>query len=266
MKNRYNAILLLFLCFFIQGIKAQEVETNQTELSNFSQFFKVNTDYQLRAQFSIGGSSPMGLPTQIREIVSYNPTLQLGLEANATKWFNDDQKWGLRVGLRFEGRGMKTEARVKNYHTQLIAEEGKQTEGFFTGNVNTKMKNTYVTFPVLMTWNVTKSWNAYGGFYFSGLMERDFTGYVHDGVLREGSPIGDPIVFEGDAKGEYDFSDDLNRFQYGLQLGGEYKMNSNFRLFVDLNWGLSGLFKSDFQAISFSMYSIYANLGFGYNF
>lgn len=223
-------------------------------------------DHQLRAQFSVGGSTPLGMPASIREVNSYNPTLQLGLEFTTTKWFSESQKWGIRTGLRFEGRGMKTDANVKNYYTQIDGEEGKQTKGYFTGNVKTTMKNSYVTFPVLATWKATNSWNVYGGFYFSGLIDKDFTGYVYDGVMREGTPVGTPIVFEESAKGDYDFSNELNRFQWGLELGGEYKMNEHFRLFADLNWGLNPLFKKDFDAITFNMYSIYVNLGFGYQF
>lgn len=234
--------------------------------SKFKLFFDKNIEYQARAQFSIGGSSPLGLPATIRKIDEYNPTLQLGLEFNATKWFSDEQKWGIRTGLRFEGRGMRTDAKVKNYYTELSGENGKKTEGYFTGNVKTKMKNSYITFPVLAVFNASTNWNVYGGVYFSGIIDKDFTGYVYDGVLREGTPIGIPVEFYEDARGEYDFSENLNRFQWGIELGGEYKMNKNFKLFADLNWGLNNLFQNDFTAIQFKMYSIYANLGFGYTF
>lgn len=262
-------LLLVCLLAFPYRSFAQSPDASAIEPATptaFTTFFTKNMDYQARAQFSIGGSTPLGIPAQIREINSYNPTLQMGLEVNATKWLTDDQTWGIRTGLRFEGRGMKTDARVKNYYTQIDGEEGKQTKGYFTGNVKTKMKNSYITFPVLAVYNVNSKWNVYGGVYLSGLIDGDFTGYVYEGVLREGNPIGTPIEFEEDAKGEYDFSSDLNRFQWGAELGFEYKVNSQFRLFSDLNWGLNGLFKKDFEAITFNMYSIYLNLGFGYQF
>lgn len=266
MKNIKLYISLIAFCTFfaVQPAKAQEEQS--TSPSNFKLFFEKNINYQVRAQFSIGGSSPLGMPIQIREINSYNPTLQIGLEANATKWFTDKQKWGIRTGLRFEGRGMKTDAKVKNYYTQIDEDHGKQTKGYFTGNVKTNMKNSYITFPVLVVFNATENWNVYGGFYFSGLIDKDFNGYVYDGILREGTPIGDAVPFEGNDKGFYNFSQDQSRFQWGAQFGGEYKMNKHFKLFADLNWGLNPLFKSNFDAISFSMYNIYLNMGFGYTF
>lgn len=256
--NRYISCIAILISV---SLVAQENDS-----IGFKTFLKDNMEYQLRGQFSIGGATPLGMPAQIREINSYNPTLQLGLELNVTKWFTDEHKWGVRTGLRMEGRGMKTDARVKNYYTQIDGGDGKQTKGYFTGNVKTTMKNSYITFPILAIYNISSNWNTYGGLYFSGLIDKDFTGYVYDGILREGTPIGTPVEFEGDSKGDYDFSNDLNRFQYGIQLGGEYKLNTHFRLFTDLNWGLNGVFKNNFDAISFKMYNIYANIGFGYTF
>lgn len=150
-NNILPSLYLLLVCLLAFPYRsfAQSPDTSAIEPTTptaFTAFFTKNMDYQARAQFSIGGSTPLGIPAQIREINSYNPTLQMGLEVNATKWLTDDQTWGIRTGLRFEGRGMKTDARVKNYYTQIDGEEGKQTKGYFTGNVKTKMKNSYYYF------------------------------------------------------------------------------------------------------------------------
>ena len=48
-------------------------------------FFTRDMEYQVKANFSIGGSTPLGIPREIRKINHYNPTLVLGLEADATK-------------------------------------------------------------------------------------------------------------------------------------------------------------------------------------
>ena len=82
-------------------------------------FFTRDMEYQLKANFSIGGSAPLGMPREIRKINRYNPTLVLGLEADATKWVSDNKKWGIRVGIRTEGKGMKTEAVVKGNSTEV---------------------------------------------------------------------------------------------------------------------------------------------------
>ncbi len=127
---------------------------------------------------------------------------------------------------------MKTQAKVKNYYTQIEYDTGAKTRGYFTGHVITEMNNSYLTFPVLFVWNATKKWNLYGGFYFSNLIEKSFSGHIYDGDFREGTPIGELTTFENTAKGFYDFSNDLNRFQWGNQLGAEYKTNQNFSLLL----------------------------------
>lgn len=256
-KKAFLSLLVIF-CFSI--IYAQE-----TSSAEKSSFFK-NTEFQVRAGFSIGGSTPIPFPVEIRKIKLYDPTLALGLGTTITKWFDGDKKWGIRIGLSVEGRGMKTEARVNNYSTEVIGDEGEKVVGNFTGMVQTTMKNSYFTIPVLAIYGISENWNIYGGPYFSALVEKNFSGYVYDGYLREGGPTGPKLVFEGDNKGPYDFSQDLNVFQWGLMAGGEVNLRKHFKLFSELNWGLNNLFKKEFKTITFNMYSIYLDIGFGYTF
>ncbi|MDR2222596.1 MAG: PorT family protein [Flavobacteriaceae bacterium] len=257
--------IIAALTLVISGNTLVAQETTTSHAASFTDFFKQNIDYQIRTQFSIGGAAPLGLPEEIREVNSFNPGLQLGLEANATKWFSDEQKWGMRLGLRFESKGMKTDANVKNYLIEVNTDQGP-SRGYFTGDVHTSIKNTYITFPISAVYNITPKWNLYGGVFLSGLIDKSFDGYVHNGYLRENSPTGLKVVFEDDASADYDYSDDLNRFQWGFQFGGEWKLNKNFKLFADTSYGANKLFKKDFEAISFSMHNIYLNLGFGYQF
>jgi len=151
-------------------------------------FFTRDMEYQLKANFGIGGSAPFGMPREIRKINNYNPTLVLGLEADATKWVSDNKKWGIRVGIRIEGKGMKTEAVVKNYFTEVIQGDEK-IKGYFTGTVETDIKNTYVTMPVSVVYKVSPRWKLYGGLYASLLVDKNFSGYVSNGHLRQNTPV-----------------------------------------------------------------------------
>lgn len=256
-----HSTLFLLSCLFVQAQNTEEkIQSEKTS------FFNKNVDYQIKGQLSIGGASPMGIPAQIRKIESFKPAQFLGAEVNATKWFNDKQKFGIRIGAKFEGRGMKTQAQVKNYYTQIEDDSGAQTKGYFTGHVLTKMRNSYITMPVSFVWNATNRWNFYGGFYLSWITHRSFTGHIYDGTFREGTPIGEPTVFEGTAKGIYDFSDDLRTFQWGNQLGAEYKLNQHVSFSFDVSMANSQIFKKDFESISFRMYNIFGNIGIGYTF
>lgn len=255
-----RTIISILGIVFVTALHAQDTSKAQK-----SSFF-TNSEFQIRAGFSIGGNPPIPFPVEIRKIESYNPTLALGLEANITKWLNDDEKWGIRLGAKVEGRGMKTEARVKNYFTEVIGDKGSKVSGNFTGMVQTTVKNSFATIPLLATYGLTEEWNLYAGPYFSALIEKNFSGYVYDGYLREGDPTGSKVMFEGGNKGPYDFSEDLNKFQWGLVGGGEMVLKNQLKLFGELNWGLNDLFKKDFNTVTFDMYSVYLNIGFGYTF
>ena len=255
MKKIFLAVLATF------GISSFGL-AQQNENGNF---FTRDMEYQLKANFSIGGGAPLGMPREIRKINSYNPTLVLGLEADATKWVSDNKKWGIRVGIRTEGKGMKTEAVVKNYFTEVIQSDEK-IQGYFTGTVETDIKNTYVTMPVSVVYKVSPRWKLYGGLYASLLVDKNFSGYVSNGHLRQDTPVGAKIVFNEGGKANYNFSDDLRLFQWGGRLGAEWHLNKHFILFPELNYGINGIFKSEFKSISFALHNIYLNLGFGYKF
>jgi len=252
---------IIGLCWLL-GSVAQA----QNDVVNLpSNFFNTHIDYGLRTHFSIGGSSPLGLPREIRKIRSFNPGLQIGLEANATKWLRKNKEWGVRVGIRFETKGMETKAEVKNYLTEVAA-NGAKVRGYYTGTVQTNVENTYLTVPVFAVYKLSDDWNIYGGFYFSKLLSNTFDGYVSDGYLRQDTPTGTKISFEGGSQAFYDFSDNVRKFQWGSQVGSEWNMDRHFKLLADLNYGFNNILEKDFHSIDFSMHNIYLNIGFGYTF
>ncbi len=255
-----NKILYIVAVCFMVATNAQAQERAEEKKANF---FNTNMDYGVQAHFSIGGSAPLGFPNTIRKIDSFNPGFKFGLEANATKWV--DEKWGVRVGLRFEEKGMNTKAKVKNYLTEVVKDNSK-VRGYYTGRVETNVRNTYLTAPVLAVYKLTDTWNLYGGLYFSALLDNTFDGNVSEGYLRQDTPTGTKITFEEGSQAAYDFSDNVSKFQWGTQLGAEWKMNKHFKLLSDVTYGFNNIFEKDFSSIDFSMHNIYLNVGFGYSF
>ena len=172
-------------------------------------------EYEVKAGVLIGGTSPLPLPVEIRDLSSYNPTLLVSLEGNVLKWLDREKRWGMIVGLRLENKGMKTDARVKNYGMEIIGDGGEMVKGNWTGQVKTKVKNSYLTIPVLAAYKFNSRFRMSLGPYFSYMMEGDFSGEVYDGYLREGNPTGNKVVFEDGKSAPYDFSKNLRRFQWG---------------------------------------------------
>ena len=149
---------------------------------------------------------------------------------------------------------------------KIINTNGGELEGLWTGGVKTKVKNSYLTVPVLANYKVSKRWKLVAGPYFSYLLEGDFSGHVYEGHLRTPNETGSRVDFSGESVATYDFSDDLRRFQWGIQFGGEWKAFKHLNVYADLTWGLNDIFKKNFDTISFAMYPIYLNVGFGYSF
>lgn len=109
--------------------------------------------YQARIGYNLGGTAPIGMPATIRTLHSYTlqPNLQLGIDAH----YPLNNKWGLMFGLHFEGKGMKIDAGVKNYHMTMV-KGGEQLDGVFTGNVITKVDQNLATIPVQATYDVQR--------------------------------------------------------------------------------------------------------------
>lgn len=223
-------------------------------------------EYRIKGGFNFGGTSPLPLPAEIREIKGFRPGMQIAIEGNVIKWIDKQKKWGVLVGVRLEDKGMKTDARVKNYYMVMDATSGDVTgrmQGNWTGCVKTKVKNSYVTIPLQAICKVSPRWDVKFGPYFSFLTNGDFSGSAYDGYLREDSPIGTKVNV---TEATYDFSSDLRTFQWGVDVGGEWRAYKHLSVYADLTWGLNSIFPDDFKSISFKMYNVYLNFGFGYVF
>ncbi len=217
--------------------------------------------FDAKAGFNFGGTSPLPLPAEIREIKSFNPGMQLTLALNATRWFTP--KWGLGAGIKFENKGMETEARVKNYYMEVVDGDAKMS-GNWTGLDYTNCQQQFFTVPIVSRWRVGSRLDFNAGLQFGLQIKGDFSGYVSEGYLREGDPTGNKIVFAGNSTATYSFGEHLNKFMFGLQGGLNYRIWRGFGVFGDLSWGLRDAFEKDFDTVAFAMYPIYFNMGISY--
>lgn len=262
--TRYRVIASVFsfiICvsLSVSGGYGQTVEKKQ------NWFQALELEYEVNAGINIGGASPMPLPAEIRHIDSYSPDLNLQLGASVTKWISRDKKWGVSVGARLETKGMETKATVKNYGMEIL-DNGNKLKGRWTGMVHTKYHTRQLVIPITGVYKINDKLRVNFGPYLGFAFDNDFNGYVYDGYLREGDPTGDKYVFEGDSRASYDFGANLRKFQWGLQGGISWLAYRHFVVNANLQWGLNGIFESSFKTVSFKMYPIYFNAGFGYIF
>lgn len=257
-SNRYIIIILALLATVT--VKAQDDMTSGLRWSMLH-----NLEYEINAGINIGGTAPIPLPGEIRKIDSYDPNLNLHIGASATKWLSNDKRWGVMVGLRFESKGMKTKATVKNYGMEII-QDGSRVKGNWTGKVQTKYHGNFVTLPISAVYKISQRVRVNFGPYIGIGMNGEFSGYVYDGYLREGDPTGNKVTFEGESQAPYDFSDELRTFQWGLQGGISWRAFKHLLVQGNLSWGFNDIFKKSFNTVTFDLYPIYLNVGFGYAF
>lgn len=264
MKNLKRIIILTLALALTHALPTlAQKERNETIIQSYLRGW----EYSLKAGFSIGGTSPLPLPNEIRSINSYRPGgVAIAIEGNTTRWLDERKKWGITFGLRLESKKMKTDATVKNYHMSIINTAGGELSGLWTGRVKTEVNNSYLTLPVLANYKISSRWKIVAGPYFSYLIDGNFSGNVYEGHLRTPDATGSRVDFTGESIATYDFSDDLRKFQWGVQVGGEWRAFKHLNVYADLTWGLNNIFQKDFETITFSMYPIYLNVGFGYSF
>lgn len=258
MNTRYIKIAFVMAITYFCGISAAENESR-------SLFAKQLWDFEAVAGFNIGGAAPIPLPREIRKIESYNPNLNLQLGITATRWFTDEKRWGVQIGAHMQTKGMETKANVKNYGMEII-QDGKKLSGRWTGKVQTRYHSQQLAIPIQGVYSFNDKISVNFGPYVAYAFQNDFDGYVTEGYLREGDPTGDKVSFDAGSRATYDFGDELRKFHWGWQGGVTWAAFKHFNLHANLMWGTNGIFNKSFKTVSFSLYPIYLNLGFGYRF
>lgn len=258
-KNITSAIV--FALLFATNAMAQ-AERNETLIKSENNGW----EYEVHAGVNIGGAAPSSMPQEIRKIKNYNPKFNGVIEGVITRWFiPNEPSFGVSTGVRIEEKGMVTEALVKNYYTAIAQNDGK-IEGYYTGNVKTKFNSTLLTLPVMLNYRFNNQYKVRVGLYASYLLDGEFSGEVSDGYLREGSPIGEKLSFSDGASANYNFTENLRRFQWGAQLGGSWQVFKHLNINADFTYNFNNIFKKDFKTITFALYPMYLNIGFGYKF
>ena len=120
-KTIYNKVVgIVFLAILFSHVAYAQNERNKALIYSYLHGW----EYSIKAGLSIGGTSPLPLPKEIRSIDSYAPNIAIAIEGNTTKWFGKDKKWGMTAGIRLENKTMTTEATVKNYGMKIINTNG----------------------------------------------------------------------------------------------------------------------------------------------
>jgi len=211
-------------------------------------------DFFAKIGFNLGGTMPRPMPSSISKVESYSPNLNPAIEAEAIKWLS--KKVGVSTGLRFENKGMKSTASVKEYSMNFGDFHGK-----FKGTVDTEMSFNYLGLPVSAHYALMENCFVYAGAYYAYLINGEFKGVASDGILNGGN--GKIEV----NREEYNFSNELRNHDAGLSIGMNFfPYNEHLLLSLNFNYGLVSVFSSDFNGIEDDMQNVYGKFSVGYLF
>ena len=218
--------------------------------------------YDVRLGYALGGTIPSHIGKEIRGINSYRPGFNFTVAAAATYSFNEH--WALHSGLRFELGGMDADSRVKNYDIEVVRGD-ESLSGIFNGNVRIKSAQRRITLPIQAQYNINTKLAVRAGFFMGWLTNRRFWGWAYDGYLREGTPVGPKIEMgsEPGDRGDFDFDANMRHMQWGLDVGADWRFTHRWGAFVELTYGFSNIFKSDFHSVM-PLRPLYGALGVSY--
>lgn len=252
MKNNRHLLLLTAALMFFSNPSAARMN------------FREDVNFDVRIGLNEGAVTPVPLPVEIRRLTSYDILFEPTLDAGARYDFSGN--FGVRAGLRLEIKDMVGGADVKNYSMVITGDDGNEISGYWTGIVDTDVRGLMLTIPIDASFKVSDRVRLTAGPYVSFVLNRKFAGQVYDGYLREGSPVGDKIAFYDGAYSDYDFTQHMRKTQVGVAAGIDCDVATSFLFSAALRWGLNGVFKDSFETITFPMFPVYLNIGFGYKF
>ena len=256
------AIFFIHCSLLISGATAQDSWTE------WGPNGKEQAGVIVRAGYTIGGTTPMPLPNEVRRIVGFSPKGGATVGMDVYKMLS--KRWGIAIGTHLFYEGFHTCADVKNYGMSLT-QEGNTMSGYFTGRDVTDTDMWGITLPVLATFRISPRWNVSLGPYFSAYFKKSFSGEVYDnkegiGYLRVDTPTGEKVNMTSENPATYDFEDEMDNWNVGVEVTFDWKAMKHMNVFAMLDWGLTSVFPSNFEALQFRMYPIYGTLGVAYRY
>jgi hypothetical protein len=235
-------------CIFTLFVMSNYSQNNETKRVNFS----------VIAGYNIGATTPVPIPAEVREVISYqsqfNP--QLGVNVN----YKLNRHYGIASGLAIERKSMNVSSRVKYMLTNIEIDNDFVT-GYFVGENTTNSDNVYLTMPVYGNFAFSERWNFKLGVYTAMALSTKFKGSVSDGYIRIDTPLGQKQEID---KATFDFSKDAQDYDFGLSVKGEYKTKKSLGIFSSVGWGLIPYFKNGASPTNLAMRNFFGTIGIMY--
>ncbi|MCD8041872.1 MAG: PorT family protein [Tannerellaceae bacterium] len=224
---------------------------------SFAQEMNPGVDFSFVVGLNIGATTPVPIPKEL-DITRYNPKFNPKLGANLAYFFND--RWGIGTGLTLDWKGMNVHTKVDEVHLTVDVPNTGTLTGYVTGKNKTQVNTVYLTQPIYGLFRINPKWQLKGGIYLEEALHRKFKGEVSDVEIFVESPVMQKREF---SYATLDYSDHARKFDIGLLVGGEFRMNQHVGFFADFNWAFIPYFSSNVP-IHFTMRNVYFSFGATY--
>ncbi len=226
-------------------------------IPSVAQEMKSGADLSFLLGVNIGATTPVPIPGDLN-ITKYNPKLNPKLGANLGWFFTEH--WGIGTGLTLDWKGMNVHTEVTQVHLSVDVPNVGTLTGYVTGRNTTQVTTIYLTQPVYGTYRFNRKWQVKAGVYLAEALHRKFKGDVTDVEIRVESPVSQVRKV---SYATLDYSDHARKFDVGLLVGGEFRMNKHVGFYADFTWGFNPYFSTDVP-IHFVIRNIYGSVGVTY--
>ncbi|MCD7937192.1 MAG: PorT family protein [Tannerellaceae bacterium] len=224
---------------------------------SYAQEMSRGVDFSFVVGLNMGATTPVPLPDAL-DITKYNPKFNPRLGGNLAWFFNE--RWGIGTGLTIDWKGMNVHTKVDEVHLSIDVPQLGTLTGYVTGKNKTQVNTVYLTQPIYGLFRINPKWQLKGGIYLAEAVHRKFKGDVRDVEIF----VETPVMQEREvAYATLDYSDHARKFDLGLLVGGEFRMNKHVGFFADFNWAFIPYFSSDVP-IHFTMRNVYFSFGATY--
>jgi len=256
----FKAAVLVALTLTSSNASAKTAsDSNNTETS--SKRFKFHPEVLSYWGSNWGATTSFGTPQETRKINTSKMYYNYVFGTDLTQMFSS--KWGMTTGLRFERKANGSSVEMKNFLTTVtLAGAGTPTHGYFTGKNKCKNDNKYLTIPLLAVYRANADWDFRFGGYFSYAVSRCYTGEATDGKIRETPLVPATAVTYSTS----DFSDDITKYDIGIQVGTVHKVWKQLYVTMDIDWGLVNTLDSPRSGMTMNVYNLYYCMGLGWKF
>lgn len=249
-----NVFIYFFCCFYSLSCLGQETGEDHSK-NNIAVVINGNVGSVIPYPFS-------NIPNDANASMQVRP--YFGIQMNRSL----SPRFYLKFSAMYSNKSVAFDATLKNqsyngyieHEVNGIITGDYVEDAYFNGISNGYYKLQYIETNLSLSTKITDKSAIYFGIYFAYLIKGENEITV-DGTISLAPDIP-PI--SGRFESTENYSDNLNKSDFGLQIGFERKIYKRLNADVQFSSGLHSIYNDDLEAIDYNMLNMYVAFGFTY--